>query len=165
MDLDETLRILREAKGDLARISLASVDLLLAEHPDSEREKLRGALQVAAVPHWFDEKILGVLLDGPLAAEAPSLASQLRRLPVVEPFPARGPGAANVHEKSRLALRRWMKGKSPDRLAALSERAKIYCDGTLTRGNHHVLLLQGGHWSNDGPRRCRLPSRGTHRTK
>src|SRR5580693_2771457 len=154
MDLDETLRILRAANGDPARISLASVDLLLAEHPESEREELRLALQVAAVPHWFDEKILGVLLDGPLAAEAPSLASQLRRLPVVEPFPARGPGAANVHEKSRLALRRWMKGKSPDRLAALSERAKIYCDGTLTRGNHHVLLLQGGHWSNDGPRKC-----------
>jgi hypothetical protein len=66
MDVNETLRILREAKGDLARISLASVDLLLAEHPESKREKLRVALQVAAVPHWFDEKILGVLLDGPL---------------------------------------------------------------------------------------------------
>src|SRR5271165_1155350 len=129
MDLDETLRILREAKGDPARISLASVDLLLAEHPESEREKLRVALQVAAIPHWFDEKILEVLLDRPLAAEVQSLASQLRRLPVVEPFPARGTGAANVHETSRLALRSWMKGESPDRLAALSERAKIYFDG------------------------------------
>jgi hypothetical protein len=129
MDLDETLRILREAKGDPARISLASVDLLLAEHPESEREKLRVALQVAAVPHWFDEEILGVLLDGPLTAEVQSLASQLRRLPVIEPFPARGTGAANVHETSRRALRSWMKGKAPDWLAALSERAKIYFDG------------------------------------
>ena len=129
MDPENTLRILRAAQGDPARLILASVDLLLAEHPESEREKLRVALQVAAVPHWFDEKILGVLLDGPLAPEVQSLASQLRRLPVVEPFPARGPGAANVHETSRLALRSWMKGESPDRLAALSERAKIYFDG------------------------------------
>jgi len=129
MDLDQTLRILREAKGDPARISLASVDLLLAEHPESAREKLRAALQVAAIPHWFDEKTLEVLLDGPLAAEVQLIASQLRRLPVVEPFPARGTGAANVHETSRLALRSWMKGESPDRLAALSERAKIYFDG------------------------------------
>src|ERR1700722_2189408 len=129
MDLDKTLRILREAKGDPARISLASVDLLLAEQPESERENLRGALQVAAIPHWFDEKILEVLLDGPLPAEVQSLASQLRRLPVVEPFPARGPGAANVHETSRLALRSRMKDESLDRLAALSERAKIYFEG------------------------------------
>src|SRR5215469_13337012 len=129
MDLDETVRILREAKGDPARISFASVDLLLAEHPESEREKLRMALQVAAVPHWFDEKILGMLLDESLAAEVESLASQLRRLPIAEPFPARGGGAANVHETSRLALRRLMKGEAPDLLAAVSKRAKIYFDG------------------------------------
>jgi tetratricopeptide (TPR) repeat protein len=129
MDLGATLRILREAKGDPAHISLACVDLLLAEQSESERENLRVALQVAAIPHWFDEKILGVLLDGPLRSEVQSLASQLRRLPVVKPFPARGPEAANVHETSRLALRGLMKDEFPNRLAALSKRARIYFNG------------------------------------
>jgi hypothetical protein len=87
------------------------------------------ALQVAAVPHWFDEEILALLLDIPLVLEAQSLAAQLRRLSVVEPFPARGPGAANVHENARLALRRRMKSESPDWFAALSTRAQVYFEG------------------------------------
>ncbi len=105
MDLEQAIRILKEAQGDPARFGLASVDLLLAGHPDEEREKVRTALEVATVPHWFDEKILAALLNSPLATDAEALAARLRRLPVVEPFPARGPGAANVHEATRLALR------------------------------------------------------------
>src|SRR5438132_1006870 len=103
MDLDKKLDILRATEGDPALLSLASVDLLLAKHSDSEREKLRIALEVASVPHWFDEEILAVLLDPPLAAEAQFLAAQLRQLPVVERFPARGPVATNVHESARLS--------------------------------------------------------------
>jgi hypothetical protein len=129
MDFDKTLRVLRGAQGDLALLSLASVDLLLAKHSVGEQEKLRVALQVAAVPHWFDEEILALLLDIPLVLEAQSLAAQLRRLSVVEPFPARGPGAANVRENARLALRRRMKSESPDWFAALSTRAQVYFEG------------------------------------
>src|SRR5271165_596683 len=114
MDPENTLRILRAAQGDPARLILASVDLLLAERSESERKKLRRALEAVAVPHWFDEEILSALLDAPLAAEVQSLTAQLRRLPVVEPFPARGPGAANVHETARLALLRRMKSESAD---------------------------------------------------
>jgi len=124
MDFEQAIRILKEAQGDPARLGLASVDLLLAGHPDEEREKLRTALEVAAVPHWFDEKILAALLDPPLAVDAEALAAKLRRLPVVEPFPARGPGAANVHEATRLALRARMKAESPERLRALSVHAQ-----------------------------------------
>ena len=125
MDFEQAIRILKEAKGDPAQLCLASVDLLLAGHPpDEEREKVRTALEVAAVPHWFDEKILAALLDSPLATDAEALAARLRRLPVVEPFPARGPGAANVHESTRLALRARMKAESPERLHALSARAR-----------------------------------------
>jgi tetratricopeptide (TPR) repeat protein len=124
MDFEQAIHILKEAKGDPVQLGLASVNLLLARHPDEEREKVRTALEVAAVPHWFDEKILAALLDPPLATDADVLAAQLRRLPVVEPFPARGPGAANVHEATRLALRARMKAESPERLRALSARAR-----------------------------------------
>ena len=142
MDLDKTLRILRQAKWDPSRISLACVDLLLVQRPESEREKLRRALQVASVPHWFDEEILEVLLDAPLAAEAQSLTSQLRRLSVVEPFPARGPGAANVHEAARLALRDRMKMEFPDQLAVLSARARAYFQGEAAHLRIEALYHQ-----------------------
>ncbi|MGH8573557.1 MAG: hypothetical protein ACREX8_13435 [Gammaproteobacteria bacterium] len=56
--------------------------------------------------------------------EAERLAVRLRQLPVVEPFPARGLGAANVHEATRLALRARMKVESPERLRALSTGAR-----------------------------------------
>jgi hypothetical protein len=85
------------------------VDLLLADHPAGERKKMRCALEVAAVPHWFNEETLTLLLDPPLSTEAEVLSALLRRLPLVEPFPARGPGAANVRETARLALRTRMK--------------------------------------------------------
>jgi tetratricopeptide (TPR) repeat protein len=129
MDLDKTLEILQAAQGDPALLSLTSVDLLLNGRSENDRKKLRAALEIASVPHWFDEEILGILLDEPLSPEAQSLASQLRSLPVVEPFPARGPGAANVHETARLALRRRMKKESADRLVALSKRAQFYFGG------------------------------------
>jgi Tetratricopeptide repeat len=129
MDFEQAIRILKEAQGDTAQLGLASVDLLLAGHPDEEREKVRTALEVAAVPHWFDEKILAALLNSPLATDAEALAARLRRLPVVEPFPARGPGAANVHEATRLALRARMKAESPERLCALSTGARAYFAG------------------------------------
>jgi len=124
MDFEQAIRILKEAQGDPARLGLASVDLLLAGDPDEEREKVRTALEVAAVPHWFDEKILAALLDPPLHADAEALAARLRRLPVVEPFPARGPGVANVQEATRVALRARMKAESPERLRALSTGAR-----------------------------------------
>jgi hypothetical protein len=56
MDFEQAIRILKEAQGDPARLGLASVDLLLAGQPDEERGKLRTALEVSAVPNWFDEK-------------------------------------------------------------------------------------------------------------
>jgi tetratricopeptide (TPR) repeat protein len=143
MDLEQAIHILKEAQGDTARLGLASADLLLAGHSDEEREKVRTALEVAAVPHWFDEKILAALLDPPLAAEAEALAAQLRRLPVVEPFPARGPGASNVHEATRLALRARMKAESPERLRALSARAQACFAGDAAP---HARIEALYHW-------------------
>ena len=125
MDFSAQLDLLKAAKGDPAKLALATVDLLLGARPAEEREKVREALEAAAVPHWFDEKILAALLN---IADADAVARmvRLRELNVVEPFPARGPGAMNVHEAVRAALRARLAANDPERLRALSTCARAH---------------------------------------
>lgn len=111
MRFDERLRIVADAQGDPALLSFASVNLLLCDRPTREQENLREALKVAAVPHWVNEEILPYLLEPALSGEAETLTALLRRLPIVEQFPARGPGAINVHDAVRLVLRTQIKAR------------------------------------------------------
>jgi hypothetical protein len=129
MRFDERLRIVADAQGDPALLSFASVNLLLCDRPTREQENLREALKVAAVPHWVNEEILPYLLEPALSGEAETLTALLRRLPIVEQFPARGPGAINVHDAVRLVLRTQIKDASPKRLIGLSARAQTCFKG------------------------------------
>ena len=123
MDFNAQVELLKAAEGDPARLALATVDLLLAARPADERERVREALEAAAVPHWFDEKIVGALLEIP-AADAVTRMVRLRELNVVESFPARGPGTKNVHQEVRVALRARLAKDDPERLRLLSSRAR-----------------------------------------
>jgi tetratricopeptide (TPR) repeat protein len=128
MDFAEQLRVLQDAEGDPARLALATVDLAYPELPEAERTALREALEAAAIPHWCDEAILAALLEMPLEA-ATARMTKLRGLKVVEEFRARGLGAANGHEAARLALRKALFTRQPERFRALSARAAAHCAG------------------------------------
>jgi tetratricopeptide (TPR) repeat protein len=123
VNFERALEILKKAEGDEASVRLASVDLQFPDLPETERARLRQALEAAAVPHWFDDQILAALLNV-TSDDAAQTSVRLRQLSVVEPFSARGPGASNVHEKSRLALRARMKREAPERLRELSSQAR-----------------------------------------
>lgn len=125
MDLAAQLHILAAAQGDPARLALASVDLAYPDLPEPERSALKKALAAAAIPHWCDEEILAALL-GVSPAESAVRLARLRDLKVVEPFPARGEGAVNVHEASRLAIRKRMAMEEESRFRALSGRAVAF---------------------------------------
>src|SRR5262245_694235 len=99
MELEDTLSRLRAAEGDPQKLTLATVDIVLAAHEPG----LRAVLETAAVPHWFDASILSALLETDQTTAA-RWVEQLQRLPMVETFPAHD--AWNVHEATRLALRR-----------------------------------------------------------
>ena len=105
LDNDEQLQLIRDAHGDPALLALATVDLTFPDLPDGERTALRSALEAAAVPHWCDADILAELIDDS-GSPIPGQWARLKELPVVEPFPARGADAGNVHEASRLAIRK-----------------------------------------------------------
>ena len=81
MTFDEIIARLQEAKGDPEQLALAAVDVTLARRD----ERLREALEAAAIPHWFDERILAHLLDAD-PAEAAILRERLVALPMVESF-------------------------------------------------------------------------------
>jgi len=122
VDNIKQLQLIREAQGDPALLALATVDLALPEFPDAERNALRLALGAAAVPHWCDTTILAELNNAsePVSRER---WAHLKALPVVEPFPARGVDAGNVHEASRLPIRRYLAETQRTRFIELSARS------------------------------------------
>jgi tetratricopeptide (TPR) repeat protein len=117
MTFDEIIGRLRGADGDPDQLILATVDMALAA---SNEPRLREALEAASIPHWCDARILAQLLDTN-TVEAAALELRLARLPMVEPFQARQ--SWNVHEATRLAIRRKIHEDEPARFRTLSARA------------------------------------------
>lgn len=120
MSFEDQLRLLRDAEGDPAKLALTTVDLAYPDLPEAERLALKGALEAAAIPHWCDAAILAALLEIP-NPEAEGQLARLKGLKTLEQFPARD--AVNVHEATRLVLRKRMAADRQDRFRELSQRA------------------------------------------
>ncbi len=115
MNLEQRLAELEAAALKPGGLALRVVEQVTSGDPDLLR-----ALEAAAVPHWWDAAILAQVLDPDLAPAAETWAARLRDLSVVEPFRSQ-PGASNVHEVTRLALRE--KLLAENRLIPLAARA------------------------------------------
>ncbi len=128
MDFAAQLHVLEQAQGDPALLALALVDISLRALPDASRARVRDALLAAAVPHWCDSPLLATLLQT-TEEEASTLLGHLRSLACVEPFPARGADAVNVHEASRLPLREHLRLYYPDLWQTYARHARIHLEG------------------------------------
>jgi hypothetical protein len=143
MDLDQQIELLQAAAGDPKRLALAVLEL----GPAAAGTELRRALTCAAVPRWFDARILAAVLDPDLAAAADTWLDRLKALSCVEGFPARA--AWNVHEQTRLALRESLQAQDPARMAELAARAQTPFPGEtmperIERAYHLVLADPAG---------------------
>jgi hypothetical protein len=153
MDVQEIIERLKAAGDDPFSRALATLDIVLSDQePD-----LRRAIEVAAIPHWFDESLLAEML-GP-----DDYIERLSKLPMVEAFAARG--GWNVHETTRLAIRRDLYNWQPDRFRELSTGAAKCFSGNSTHqlvetvyhrltsspveGGEELARL-GGDWSHAG---------------
>lgn len=58
MKFDEVLSSLQDAQGDPHALTIATARVVCSAHDSSLFE----VLEIAAVPHWFDEKVLAALL-------------------------------------------------------------------------------------------------------
>lgn len=123
MSLAEHLSKIREAGTDPQAVALVTLEILL----EGREPELRRAVECAAIPHWFDERIFTALLDPDLQPASADWFKAVVALSAVEPFPARS--GYNVHEATRLALRKRLATQHPDRFAELSRRAVTAFDG------------------------------------
>lgn len=139
MDVRDQLEILKTAQQSPALLALATVDFAYPTLPAAERNRLKDALLATAVPHWCDAGFLAALLKVP-GEEASRSIGELRALTVVEPFPARGAHAVNVHEATRLALREHLRTTDRDRWTTWSSRARDYV-GSGTQPHARIEAL------------------------
>jgi tetratricopeptide (TPR) repeat protein len=128
VDQEALRKILLDAKGDLALLGLATVEIVHNELSDRERADVRSALEAASIPHWCTPSILTTLLESPSEA----WWRDLEKLPVIEAFRARGDDAVNVHEATRLAIRGRLSELRPDWFRELSGRAAEVFSGNLS---------------------------------
>src|SRR6516162_9990124 len=120
MDFDETIRQLEAAQKDPEALTFATLNIVLA--PRSSQ--LKRIFEAAAIPHWFDKEILIALSGGRNDKELSAATEELHQLPMVEPFGARN--ASNVHEATRLVIRKAMARDDPERYRDLSRLAAEY---------------------------------------
>ncbi len=91
---------------------------LLNSLPDD----LRSMVWAAAIPHWFDEKILAALRPE-FAQQSARLYADLQTLPFVEVFQGRG---HNIHELTRKVMLEHLWNEKRDEYRVLSQRAADY---------------------------------------
>jgi tetratricopeptide (TPR) repeat protein len=146
MDFAEQLHVIQAAQGDPAKLALATVEIAYPSMPEIDRLALKTALEAAAIPHWCDESVMSALLAIP-EQESSTLLASLRCLSVVEPFPARGGSAVNVHEATRMAFRERLARDDRNRFRQLSSRAAACFEGDNTQAGRveWVYHLLCGH--------------------
>src|SRR5690242_15081073 len=106
------------------------IDQAFPDLPATERDAMRSALEMAAVPHWCDAGILAAL-TGDQGAPSAERWMRLTELPVIEPYPHAGAGAGKVAETTRLAIRKHLAEAQRARLTELSARAARAFAGDL----------------------------------
>ena len=119
--LTSRIERLRLAQGDSQAMALIALDFMLEAQPETQRELLRQAIEAAAVPHWFDASILAHMLQKP-SNFIEDIFETLCSFPMVEQFQLRDKSVFNIHETTRLGLRKYLKQNASDRLRLMSAR-------------------------------------------
>ena len=122
MRIEDALAQLQQAQHDPQARTVATAKIACAAIDPG----LFVVLQAAAIPHWFDAATLAALLECP-ADTAAQYYALLLSLPQVESYAARH--AHNVHEATRLALRKQLATEDRPRFDALSRRAAANFSG------------------------------------
>jgi tetratricopeptide (TPR) repeat protein len=116
MDFDDQIKKLLAFRGDTESLALATVDIVVG----AQGPELKRAIEIAAVPHWFNTRILSELLQSD-SETAERVVASLRSLPMVETFASRN--GLNVHEATRLALRNYLANEKPEFFRSVSALA------------------------------------------
>src|SRR5690242_3345863 len=130
--LEQLIRNLEAAKGDLHAQAVISVEFFLSALPEEERNPLRAAMDAGAVLRWFDADLLAQVLEIPLE-QAQKRFAEMKALPFVERFANPQRELRNLHEATRLGWRKRLFQQEPERFMALSARAVACFTGSDRR--------------------------------
>jgi DNA-binding CsgD family transcriptional regulator len=122
MLLDQALASLRASKADSTKLELAAFHFVTSAW-DSSKVAIAEA---AAVPHWFDAKLLEELAEAEPADVAATIEA-LGAAQLLERVHARS--GWSLRERLRAAIRQRLLTNSKPRLATLSERAVVCFPG------------------------------------
>ena len=125
---DDVLRKLQDAKGDVRAQAVITADFALSVQSPQEREKLKDALDAAAVLHWFDLPIMTHMLQVD-ESESRRRLELLCRFPFVESFPLRGKNASNIHDATRFGWRARLAREQPILWRKMSAQAAEWFAG------------------------------------
>ncbi len=117
VDIENLLQRVQQAESETGRQRVL-LDLQMSQMPDA----LVSMLWAAAIPHFFDAKVLAALRPD-LANETESLFADLQALTFVEEFLGHG---CNIHELTRKVLLGQLWEKDREDYLELSKRAADY---------------------------------------
>ncbi|MCI0617666.1 hypothetical protein L0244_32230, partial [bacterium] len=123
------LRRLEQAKTEDEKIWLATKRLI-----DSLPEDLQRLVYSAAIPHWFDSKILRAL-HPELGRRIKRLYSKLQMLPFVEPFEGRG---HNIHELTRRLILDYLWRKQKRTYLSLSRNLAEFFENSMSSAQEKI---------------------------
>jgi tetratricopeptide (TPR) repeat protein len=103
--IEDLLRELTAVQGDTQAQAALTAEFMLLNQPEEQREKLREALDAAAVLRWFNAELLAKVLD---ISEADTVQrfQFLKSLSFVEVYRSGKDELYNVHESTRLGWRK-----------------------------------------------------------
>lgn len=130
MDFERMIELLKSTQNDPDAASLATFDILIS----TADELLRQAVEAAAIPHWFDAKILQQLVDINEQSTADAVFRRITALPFCESFEQRN--GFNVQKGIRNAIRSRLFRDDPKRFQSLTTNAKTAFDQSTS---HHRI--------------------------
>jgi CRP-like cAMP-binding protein len=145
--IHQLLQSLEQTHGDIRAQAALTAEFLLMSRPEPERGPLRDSLDAATVLRWFDDDLLGEVLQIP-GEEARSRSETLNTFSFVERYQRGEEEVRYIHEATRLGWRQKIARHDPDRLRNLSLRAaSCFAADTSPAGRiewiYHLLCGDG----------------------
>jgi len=116
------LQTLEHTQGDTRSQATLTAEFLLASLPEGELQRVRDALDAAALLRWFDDDLLGEVLQIP-SEEVRHRSEALNNFSFLERYRKGEEEVCYIYEATRLGWRKKIAGDDPDRFRELSLRA------------------------------------------
>jgi tetratricopeptide (TPR) repeat protein len=122
---------LKETKGDSRAQAVVTAEFLVISRPEADRDRIREAVDAAAVLRWFDPDLLGEMLQIP-REDAQARFDRLKIFSFIGHYRRGKNEVHNLHESTRLGWRAKIARENTERFRVLCLRASSCFAGDAT---------------------------------